>query len=167
MDTGSDQSGVPAYFLLLFPDSFCGFCLSLLLPVRCRCCDLLLCICIQAFLLTAFFISASEASRDKCAYPRPVRHGAVGWTRHMHMREPPARGRPFIRSNSSCSSARLTMIKTANLQVRYHSHSHCTACTACILNKAALTRYQAPAASCASDKLVRYRLCNSLIHALR
>ena len=122
MDTGSDQSGVPAYFLTLFPDSFCGFCLSLLLPVRCRCCDLLICICIQAFLLTAFFISASEASRDKCVYPRPVRHGAVGWTRHM--REPPARGRPFIRSNSSRSSAQLTMVKAAILQVRY-CHSHC------------------------------------------
>ena len=54
------------YLQSLFPDSFCGFCLSLLLPVRCRCCDLLLCICIQAFLLTAVFISASEASRDKC-----------------------------------------------------------------------------------------------------
>ena len=35
-------------------------------------------------------LSASEATRDKCVYPRPVRHGAVGWTRHM--REPPARG---------------------------------------------------------------------------
>ena len=65
-DIGSDQSDVPAYFLNLFPDSFCGFCLLLLLPVRCRCCDLLICICIRAFLLTAVFISASEASRDKC-----------------------------------------------------------------------------------------------------
>ena len=55
-------------------------------------------------------------------YPRPVRHGAVGWTRYM--REPPARGRPFIRSNSSRSSARLTMVKAAILQVRYR-YSHC------------------------------------------
>ena len=56
-------------------------------------------------------VSARAASRDKCVYPRPVRHGAVGWTRHM--REPPARGRPFIRSNSTCRSARLTTIKAA------------------------------------------------------
>ena len=43
-------------------------------------------------------------------------------------------------------------------------HLHCTACH---LNKAALIRYQAPEASCASDKPVRHRLCRLLVHALR
>ena len=66
-------------------------------------------------------------------------------------------------STSHCTACLLNKAALMRYQApQLHSH-----CTACLLNKAALTRYQAPEASCASDKPVRHRLCSSLIHALR
>ena len=66
-------------------------------------------------------------------------------------------------STSHCTACLLNKAALMRYQaLQLHSH-----CTACLLNKAALIRYQAPEASCASDKPVRHRLCRSLVHALR
>ena len=61
-------------------------------------------------------------------------------------------------STSHCAACLLNKAALMRYQaLQLHSH-----CTACLLNKAALIRYQAPEASCASDKPVRHRLCRSL-----